>query len=215
MDQVEVKKDFTDLHNAIKQDMDFRDGNVVPRKYHLNYNMLPQTDSGHLIDTIPIGNAPLNIKTGELIEKLEKLNAQVTERRNNIKKLLADMAELQVRYNAKNVYDVIKQKNLQPITLDSATMLIMTLSELEQLERINDVYSAPKDDINMETFVAAMENIKQKLSLESSALIVLNNERSDIQSELMMAHGSAQTRVLSGEEIISGAFFKCLSDSIL
>ncbi len=164
-------------------------------------------NNGYLIDSIggviELSNTqtqaiePSSTLLSELTSKLEDLNSQIEAARSNVQKLLADMQDLQNTYITNLACCAIKQNDLHPITLDSTTMLAMTIIEINQLEKINKFYKTGITGLSIpaitDDFKFAIETIKQELAVNAATILAITNERADVQAKLITEQSKFMT----------------------
>lgn len=160
-----------------------------------------QDDSSAYIDTI-CHQSSNQACIDTLIAQLEDLNRDI----DNEKKKLDGLFKEMLIQSGRNAATYKK-----PVELESLVMVNLTNTQLAYLRQNNEAlvnlnYPAPDGTEAPDTF----ESHKKQVTECSLRITALSNERSDVQSKLLLAQSKAlneskmnPSRVLSGEEIVS------------
>lgn len=180
-----------------------------------------QEDSSSYIDLIqPINphQRDLDILTAQLEEK----NALMTTYRVELSTALQAIVDLQNQRVQQVVQQatqqILQEQKISPISISSETMRSLTSKETALLSTANQSLSTV-NIVNNTEYDTKLEQFRAQIADISSKINVTNNDRIDIQSNLVVAQSKALSfastaapKMLSGDEIVSNYMFNNIYD---
>ena len=180
-----------------------------------------QEDSSSYIDLIQPMN-PHQRELDILTAQLEEKNALMTTYRVELSTALQAIVDLQNQRVQQVVQQatqqILQEQKISPISLSSETMRSLTSKETALLSTVNQSLSTV-NIVNNTEYDTKLEQFRAQIADISGKINVTNNDRIDIQSNLVVVQSKALSfastaapKMLSGDEIVSNYMFNNIYD---
>jgi putative ubiquitin-RnfH superfamily antitoxin RatB of RatAB toxin-antitoxin module len=178
--------------------------------------LICQEDNSSYIDLVQNVN-PHQQKLDLLTSQLEEKNALMAKYRMELSAALQAIVDLQNQRVQQAVQQatqqILQEQKILPITLPNETMRTLTSNETALLTNANQSLTLA-NTLNDAEYATKLTQLRDKITAISDKINATNNDRIDIQSNLVIEQTKALSfiaatppKLLSGDEIISKYMF--------
>lgn len=178
--------------------------------------LIGQEDNSSYIDLVQNVN-PHQQKLDLLTSQLEEKNALMAKYRAELSAALQAIVDLQNQRVQQAVQQatqqILQEQKILPITLPNETMRTLTSNETSLLTNANQSLTLAHT-LNDAEYATKLTQLRDKITAISDKINATNNDRIDIQSNLVIEQTKALSfiaatppKLLSGDEIISNYMF--------